>query len=292
MKRWLFIFALFAATSVHGQGANFPPSNSGGGTPCTTTALSIQYNSAGLFGCIPDLTFSSPHTLTLGASGIFAINGTLNGSFTLGVANGGSGLATFTSNFFYKGNGASALAVSLFSDNGTTATYSGAGGLALTNAAASLAIGSAPPSCTAGTGFFQCGNEGTIPSPGPASGVDVLWNDSTKHCVHGNFNNVDTGCIQYKMQFCGTTSTCSATNEINWQIVIGSAPLVTGTPSTVTITGISPAFTSSTSYKCSFSDQTAVATALFSVTYVSGSSFTITGGTALTDVVGYQCVGF
>lgn len=201
--------------------------------------------------------------------------------------------AALTANTLVKGGGAGAcVANSLLSDNATTATYTGAGGIALTNAAASLAIGSTPPSCTAGTGFFQCGNEGTIPSPGPASGVDIIWDDSTKHCAHGNFNNVDSGCITPTMQLCGTTSACSATKEINWQIVIGSAPLVTGTPSAVTITGISPAFTSTSSYKCTLSDQTAVATALFSVTYVSGSSFTITGGTALTDVIGYVCSGF
>ena len=94
------------------------------------------------------------------------------------------------------------------------------------------------------------------------------------------------------MSACGTTSTCGNTAiSTNARIVIGSAPLVSGTPSAVTISGISPAFTSTTSYKCTVSDQTAVATALFSVTYVSGSSFTITGGTALTDTVGYICAG-
>lgn len=94
------------------------------------------------------------------------------------------------------------------------------------------------------------------------------------------------------MSTCGATSTCANTALLsNAKIIIGSAPLVSGTPSAVTISGISPAFTSSTSYKCTVSDQTAVATALFSVTYVSGSSFTITGGTALTDTVGYICAG-
>lgn len=94
------------------------------------------------------------------------------------------------------------------------------------------------------------------------------------------------------MQSCGTTSTCSATAVTTGaRIVFGSAPLVTGTPSSVTITGISPAFTSSTSYKCTASDQTAVPTVPFSMTYVSGSSFTITGGTAITDTIGYICAG-
>jgi hypothetical protein len=53
----------------------------GGGTPCTTTALSIQFNNAGAFGCEPDLTFTAPHTLTLGAAGILTLTAgaTVNG---------------------------------------------------------------------------------------------------------------------------------------------------------------------------------------------------------------------
>lgn len=52
----------------------------GGGTPCVTTALSFQYNNAGAFGCVADLTLTGAHTLTLGASGIIAI--TAGGSIT------------------------------------------------------------------------------------------------------------------------------------------------------------------------------------------------------------------
>lgn len=48
-------------------------SSSGGGTPCTTTALSMQYNNAGAFGCEPDFIFTAPHTLALGASAVFTL---------------------------------------------------------------------------------------------------------------------------------------------------------------------------------------------------------------------------
>lgn len=79
MKKCLFALLLgvmitLSALPLWGQGGNFPPASSGSGTPCTTTALSIQYNAAGSFGCEPDFTFTAPHTLTLGASGIFTIN--------------------------------------------------------------------------------------------------------------------------------------------------------------------------------------------------------------------------
>lgn len=54
---------------------------SGSGNPCTAVPFSIQINNGGLFGCEPDLTFTSPHTLTLGAAGILTLTtgATVNG---------------------------------------------------------------------------------------------------------------------------------------------------------------------------------------------------------------------
>lgn len=94
-----------------------------------------------------------------------------------------------------------------------------------------------------------------------------------------------------KMQACGTTSTCAATVQTTSQIVQGSAALVSGTPSTVTITGISPAFTSTATYNCTATEVTNPVNNLLSVTKVSGSSITITGPNTLTDVVSYLCAG-
>lgn len=94
------------------------------------------------------------------------------------------------------------------------------------------------------------------------------------------------------MQSCGTTTTCSATAiATGARIVFGSAPLVSGTPSTAAITGISPAFTSSSSYVCTLAGQSSATTGLYSVANVSGSAFTITGPAATTTVVNYICAG-
>jgi hypothetical protein len=94
-------------------------------------------------------------------------------------------------------------------------------------------------------------------------------------------------------QFCGTTTSCGATVESNPKIVFGSAPLVSGTPSTATVTGISPAFTATADYVCTISGPgSAAATALYGVTNVSSSSFTITGPTSVTTVISYICVGY
>jgi hypothetical protein len=94
-----------------------------------------------------------------------------------------------------------------------------------------------------------------------------------------------------QVQSCGTTSSCSHTALTGAQVVIGSAPLVSGSPSTVTITGISPAFTSASTYFCHAQEATTAANNLLKVANVSGSSFTITGPNSLTDTINYICVG-
>lgn len=92
-------------------------------------------------------------------------------------------------------------------------------------------------------------------------------------------------------QFCGATSACAATNITpTMKIVTGSAPLVSGTPSAVTIAGISPAFTSTATFNCTASDNTTQANSVL-VTKVSGSSITLTGIATNTDTVSYICVG-
>jgi hypothetical protein len=94
-----------------------------------------------------------------------------------------------------------------------------------------------------------------------------------------------------KVQSCGTTSTCSHTALTTAQIIVGSAPLVSGTPSTVTITGFSPAFTSTTSYDCNVTDETNAANNLLKVVNTSASSITITGPATNTDTISYVCIG-
>jgi hypothetical protein len=86
-------------------------------------------------------------------------------------------------------------------------------------------------------------------------------------------------------QDCGTTTTCSATNiSATVKIVKGSVALSTGT---ATITGISPAFTSSSSFVCTGTDGTSAAAV--KIVNASSSSITITG--TGTDTVNYICSG-
>lgn len=73
-------FVLVFAGSVDAQNNGFFPS--GGSTPCTTTASSLQYNSAGAFGCISGWTTNGTTTLTGGSGTSIAINGATIGSYS------------------------------------------------------------------------------------------------------------------------------------------------------------------------------------------------------------------
>jgi hypothetical protein len=89
---------------------------------------------------------------------------------------------------------------------------------------------------------------------------------------------------------CGTTTTCAATAAPLTHIVYGSAPLVSGTPSTAVVTAISPAFTSITSFVCGLTEGTTAANGV-KVVNTSTSSITITGPNTVTDTIYYMCVG-
>lgn len=94
--------------------------------------------------------------------------------------------------------------------------------------------------------------------------------------------------------FCGTLAACSSTAQNGSHMVYGNVALATGSPSTASITGISPAFTSASTYSCTVNDQTTRTNqvAVLAAGYVSGSAFTITGPNTVTDTVNYQCVGY
>ncbi len=129
----------------------------------------------------------------------------------------------------------------------------------------------------------------TLTSPVITGGLAVAQG-GTAQTVASTFS---ASAGAYPVMFsCATTSTCSNTAlGTTARIFFGSAPLVSGTPSAVTITGISPAFTSSSTYVCTVTDATTATNNLLKVVNVSGSSFTITGPNTLTDTINFQCTG-
>jgi hypothetical protein len=194
--------------------------------------------------------------------------------------------AAIAANVLIKGGGVGAcIAATSLSDNGTT--VSTAEPIATTG---SLSSGSSPPTNTAGTAGGIIFKEGTAFTG--VSATDGIYANSTNHCADAINQTVDEGClVAGPVQNCGTSAACSATAQLSTKIVYGNAALSSGSPSTVTITGISPAFTSSTSYVCTLGGQSNATTGLYSVANVSGSSFTITGPSTTTTVVNYLCVG-
>jgi hypothetical protein len=94
--------------------------------------------------------------------------------------------------------------------------------------------------------------------------------------------------------YCGTLVACGNTLEYAGHYVIGTAALTSGTPSTATITGVTPAFTSASTYSCQVTDKTTLTNivGVLAAGYVSGSSFVITGPSTITDVVNYNCSGW
>lgn len=113
------------------------PSGGGGGTPCTTTALSLQYNNAGAFGCVSGATsdgtsmiFTANHLKINGAtSGTAILNAPATGGGTLTFPAGTDTIAalaatqTFTNKSLdFSSNTATNIPLSAFTNLGTTTT--------------------------------------------------------------------------------------------------------------------------------------------------------------------------
>ena len=233
--------------------------------PAAVTAYEITLPAAAATG-IPLWTNTSnvvaetiSATVPVAQGGTALASGTSGGILCYTASGTLASSAALTANILTKGGGAGVCPTnSLVTDNGTSATYTGTGGYIAPKLTSNVATGTAPLVITSTT---------TVPNL--------------------------TVSNHPKVQFCGTTSTCSATAEVSGQVVYGSAALVSGTPSTVTIASISPAFTATADYVCTVSGPGSTATTnLYGVTNVSASSFTITGPATVTTVVSYVCAGF
>ena len=110
-------------------------------------------------------------------------------------------------------------------------------------------------------------NTGTVTLPTNTGGVPVLYG-------------------------CGATSgnaTCANTSGgATARVITGLATLAS---SSAVISGISPAFTGTTTFSCTSNDQTTVGNPT-KVVNTSSSSITITNTTGASDVVAYVCIGY
>lgn len=133
-------------------------------------------------------------------------------------------------------------------------------------------------SAPAGTYFQICNLLGTLNgNPNNTGNFAIPLLDSSNHLQATNGNP--------QPQNCGTTTTCTATAMAGSIFVIGKVTLSTGT---ATITGISPTYTSSTSYFCWANDITTPSNGAKAIP-ATASSITVTGTGS--DVVVYGCFG-
>jgi hypothetical protein len=254
-------------TITDAEGLSISFANSGGGTITTATGLSIGDVTAG----------STNYAIKTGA-GLDHLGGTLN----LTADTGGDNLLCGNLNGSADGtcdalsidaNGHIFLGASSGIDIGTTSIGPGNVNASVLSALTGESAGD--------DGLFICSQT----SNGCA---DVIFQNSAANpsFVLG----VNSGAIPI-IQDCGSTTTCANTQATNGMIVKGHVALSSGTPSTATVTGISPAFTSASTYVCTVSAESAATGALLSVANVSGSSFTITGPATVTTTINYICAG-
>ena len=175
-------------------------------TPTIASFVNAQHNHANAAGGgqITDAALSSPVGATKGGTGLSSIaadqvavataanvfaatsipdcttagNGHLNYAvathlFACGTSGAISGLTT---NVIPKAASSTSIADSLLTDNGTTLSYTGTGGVTATGYAA-----------TGAGGLTLTGTEGTAPSG--VTGSDIIWADSTAHRWKANSNN-------------------------------------------------------------------------------------------------------
>jgi hypothetical protein len=199
----------------------------------------------------------------------------------VGVSGGGNISGSGTLNVLPKFTSATGIGNSSVSDNGTVVSTT-----------EGLALGSSPPTLTAGTaGFFAFG-EGTAVTA--ASGVDPCYGDSTLHGIKCSYNNgTFTPLVLTQVYYCGATTgstqNCAKTLELFPFIIFGDVLL--NSASTQAITTLP--FTSSSTYACYGSDLTTAAGTVSFPTYTSGAQVTIqeTNGTT-SDHLRYSCSGY
>lgn len=157
------------------------------------------------------------------------------------------------------------------------------------------------PNCPVTTGYlnftqstdsFGCGTAGTLSVDcQDTDGKHLNYTLSTTTVTCGTSINPN---LITSVSNCGSSASCSGIAIVTGPHVIMGGPVITdgATPGLRTITGMSPAFTSATSYFCSL---TIVGNSGISqapeIMYVSGSSFQIYSNDGTMVTVDYICVG-
>lgn len=121
-----------------------------------------------------------------------------------------------------------------------------------------------------------------------STATGLQW-DAVNSLFHLMANGADYPVQKHLLENCTTVVACTATVVPSGFTVFGTAPYTTGSPSTITLTGLP--FTSTTSYVCTASEVTDASKTAFKIVNASASSTVITGPNTITDTMNYICVG-
>lgn len=211
------------------------------------------------------------------------LNAALGGAGTVTVASG----KTFTVNNTLTLAGTDATVMTFPTTSATVARTDAANTFTGTQTVGALVATTVNGNTfTTGTGVLTIAAAKTLTA---SNSLTLAGTDATTI----TFPGVSVSVIGTSALACGGTTTCANTVATSQRVVTGSGSLSSGTPSTFVLTGISPAFTSSSTYLCNVVDTTTVATSIgvLSAGYVSGSAVTFTGPNTNTDSFRYSCVG-
>lgn len=274
-----FSLALFASSRAQIG----PAPGGGGGTPCTTTALSLQFNSAGAFGCATEWVYTAAKK-SVGDGANFQIYwSTGNGDLEFRNSADNAYVSIFTGGVLSSAN------VSI-----ATGKILGVGSIFSPTAAPAMVVPDATVLGSTKFGFLG------------VAGAQFAWASSTTTAATPDtslsrnaagvveVNNGTTGTfreLKHRSLVSGGTvpgiSGCTAGTQTGG----GSAGTYTsGTTGTCTVV-LTFAFTAPAGWSCWASDRTTPAN-LISQSASSTTTATLTGTTVTGDVIGYGCMAY
>lgn len=243
--------------------------------PATSAYLQLYYDSGTDAGYIKAHNYTSAVSKPVHIVGAFVSDSTISvtGAATFASTLAVTGAATLSSTLAVTGN------VTVNTNKFSVTAASGN-----TSIAGTLALGTA--GSVVGTITLSNATSGSIvltPIAGALGSKTITFPAATMTV---------SGVASYE---CGTSAACSPTNvsTSDWHL-FGSSALVSASPSTASISGLSPAFTSTATYWCTATPQgttAAIAAAGAAINKTSGSAFTITGPNTVTTVIDWHCWG-
>ena len=260
--------------------------------------ITLGVNNGGFFQCVAchfeNLSAASTQFITSGGTVVITGGEVINDNATGTTAQ----FFTITTGFF-SANGLAITSPSQTVTNILTNTAGGAGDVNVTTSSSAnvTSLCSVPASCS---GQLLIGTQPpkqipflAMPEGSAVTGKVGFTNcapNASTHVLECSFNN-DTRSQVTRFSNMGNVYNASGVQATSPHVVIDSGALNGASPAILrgTLTG-SSVFTSSSSYKCTVTNNTTVANAL-KIALSSGSAFTITGPNGATDTVTYMCIG-